>query len=136
MPRGIRQILSLCLCGASLWICGCELPRGPISPVPWWRSWRQAPPVGPLPDSQAGLADAPGEPNRMTGDCQIRNRKARCADCAQHPPGYTSANNAPLNAVPPPPPEFTPHGVQPPWPRYHPVPTRPVFESRDYVSVQ
>jgi len=99
MPRWPHMIAAGWLC---VFAAGCELPRGPISPVPWRESrW-----FNPL-RHQRALAES--------GDCQ---------DCQAEP-----MDSAALEASAHEPPHHA-NRVDSPWPKYHPVPTRPTFEPR------
>jgi hypothetical protein len=76
-----------------------------------------------------GELHAPG-PFQVTDDCEARD----AAECQGEPPPH--AAHAPPNGDPREP-RLTRHhhavplagpGVNAPWPKFHPVPTRPVFE--------
>lgn len=133
MPRSARLSVAL-LSFAVLCCAGCELPHGPLRWDPVHLDWHH---LDLLP---RGELHAPG-PFQITDDCE-EHAPAQChADPAQREL-YPSADD-PRAAVPHDP-RLTRHhhavplagpGVNAPWPKFHPVPTRPAFESQCLVPV-
>ncbi len=129
MPRSSRFTVCL-LASAALLCAGCELPRGPLRWDPVHLDRLDILPHGEL--------HAPG-PFCVTDDCEDRNAQ----ECASDPHDYQGHarghHDASIPGEPPRGPRLTQHhhavplagpGVDAPWPKFHPVPTRPVFESR------
>jgi hypothetical protein len=106
-----RQILiANMLLFSTLLLSGCELPHGPM----YWVPLRKE------------LTD------REILPIIKHHRHCRCGLCRKNcqQGGDTQSADAP------PPEDGSPDSgqLQPPWPRYLPVPTRPAFESRDIES--
>jgi hypothetical protein len=126
------SLFTVCLlAGAALLCAGCELPRGPLRWDPVHLDRLNILPHGEL--------HVPG-PFCVTEDCHDHCPR----ECANEPQGYPghshSGGDSPDHGDPSPRgPRLTQHhhavplagpGVDAPWPKFHPVPTRPVFESR------
>lgn len=113
------------LANAALLCAGCELPHGPLR---WDPVHFNILPRGEL--------HAPG-PFQLTDDCEEPCPR-ECASEPQPVKGSAPQESAPRS------PRLTHHheavplagpGVNAPWPKFHPVPTRPVFEPQCLVPV-
>ncbi len=116
---------AILLASAALLCAGCELPHGPLR----WDPVK-------LDILPRGELHAPG-PFQLTDDCE----EQRPRECASEPPpaeGHAPPGHDPRE------PRLTRHhqavplagpGVNAPWPKFHPVPTRPVFEPQCLVPV-
>ena len=128
MPRSSRFTVCL-LASAALLCAGCELPHGPLRWDPVHLDRLNILPHGEL--------HAPG-PFCVTDDCEDRSSR----ECSPQPPaheGHARGHRGESSGEPPRGPRLMQHhhavplagpGVDAPWPKFHPVPTRPVFESR------
>jgi len=110
---------------AALLCAGCELPHGPLR---WDPVQLNLLPRGEL--------HAPG-PFQLSEDCEDHDS----AECAKQPHAHESNSQ---HVADPRGPRLTHHhhavplagpGVNAPWPKFHPVPTRPVFETQCLVPV-
>jgi hypothetical protein len=132
MPCPARLSVAL-LSLAAMCCAGCELPHGPLrwDPVDWHH----------MPLLPRGELQAPG-PFQVTDDCE--DHPAPSCQQQPHPAevydkyGYDKYGTEPRG------PRLTHHhhavplagpGIDAPWPKFHPVPTRPVFESQCLVPV-
>jgi hypothetical protein len=112
------------LAGAALLCAGCELPHGPLR-------WEQVH-LDRLNILPHGKLNMPG-PFCVTDDCEENASR----DCTAGPPAYAGHPADAGTAQEPRGPRLMQHhhavplagaGIDAPWPKFHPVPTRPVYE--------